>query len=74
VGKLNEAGIPARHGFKPMTWQTEFKNCRRSDGEMLSWTMAHEIVYLPLLPALAKTEHDREQLATRSFEILSSGF
>lgn len=70
VERLNADGIPARHGFKPMTWQTEFKNCRRNDGVMKSWERAHEIIYLPLNPAMGKTEFDREQLAVRAFKIV----
>lgn len=52
VSKLREAGIEARCGFKPMTWQEEFKAQAAPYEAPPSEAAkaAHEVFYLPLTP------------------------
>lgn len=47
VKKLQEAGIAARHAFKPMTSQSEFSACELHGGET-AYKLSQEVVYLPL--------------------------
>lgn len=50
VGALNDRGIAARHGFKPMHEQLEFGGwCRKVGGEKAS-RLGSEVIYLPLIP------------------------
>lgn len=51
VAALRAAGVEARHGFKPMTWQPEF--FVEADRQPKGWESdraASEIVYIPLTP------------------------
>ena len=50
VTNLNAAGIAARHGFRPMSEQPEYKDCRVVGSRNAS-RIACEVFYLPLLPA-----------------------
>jgi perosamine synthetase len=67
VHKLNQAGIPARHGFKPMTHQTEYDNFKACTNGLLhvAGLLASEIIYLPIRPGVT-TEMEVEQ----AFEII----
>ena len=64
VAALNAAGIAARHAFKPMSEQLEFKACRVV-GNGNAARLAREIIYLPLTPGQV-TEED----VKRSFQII----
>lgn len=49
VRRVNELGVAARHGFKPMRWQPEF--CRGWESTLGKWksdVASREVVYLPL--------------------------
>lgn len=50
VKTLQGVGVPARHAFKPMHAQTEFRNSRvvGNVGEVLA--ASREVIYLPLTP------------------------
>ena len=50
VTNLNAAGIAARHGFRPMSEQPEYRYCRVI-GKRNASRIASEVFYLPLLPA-----------------------
>jgi len=78
VRELNRMGIAARHGFKPMSRQEEYKNCKRVVGfkEMWSsvsgWTgmskadnASREVIYLPIQPGVTT-----EAYCKRAFEFL----
>lgn len=54
VRGLRERCIEARHGFKLMSWQEEFKNCRVVGGGNAA-KAASEVIYLPLSPDLTVT-------------------
>lgn len=69
VRALRAEGIEARHGFKPMSWQRQFKGCRVVSGVEAGWATradeaATEVVSLPLHPALTA---DR---VGRAFEVM----
>lgn len=49
VAALKAVGIQARHGFKPMHMQPEFKNCKYI-GKGNSVKCSNETLYLPLKP------------------------
>lgn len=66
VRTLREAGIQARHGFKPMHAQTEFKDCRRVGGENAE-RASREVIYLPVAPG-STTRADAE----RAFALIRS--
>lgn len=66
VRKLRANGIEARHGFKPMHAQGEFKGCRRVDGENAE-RASREVIYLPVNPGVTKRED-----AERAFDIVRS--
>ena len=51
VKALLEKGIPARHGFKPMSEQEEYKTCRVI-GSGNAKRLASEVVYLPVQPGV----------------------
>jgi perosamine synthetase len=63
VRALQAAGIAARHGFKPMFSQEEYKGCRYV-GAGNSVRLSREVLYLPLLPDVT-----REQ-AARAFAVV----
>lgn len=77
VRALNEDGIAARHGFKPMSQQDEYRGkCRMVNGGRslpgevphtysLSCIAAQEVIYLPIQPGVT-TEAD----CRRAFEII----
>ena len=64
VRALNEAGIAARHGFKPMHTQEEYKGCRAVGGEN-ALKASLEVLYLPANPGI--TEAD----CRRAFDVLT---
>lgn len=47
IKELNRRGVTARHAFKPMTWQSEFKDCRLVDDDGCAARLSHELIYLP---------------------------
>ncbi len=55
VTALKEKGIAARHGFRPLHQQPEYKGCRYV-GTGNSIKMSEETLYLPLTPGLVTTE------------------
>lgn len=55
VRGLQSIGIAARHCFKPMSSQLEFKACRTLTRGM-AHTRAQEVVYLPLTPGSVREE------------------
>lgn len=64
VRQLNRASIAARHGFKPMSSQKEFRGCRRLKGDSAALA-AREVIYLPVNPGT-----DAERTAERAFDVL----
>ena len=64
VRALNESGIAARHGFKPMHAQEEYKNCKRIGGEQAE-KAAREVFYLLIRPG-----ETTWQDVQRAFEII----
>ena len=68
VKALNEAGIAARHGFKPATEQEEYRGYRRVPGSAATYRagrLAREVIYLPVQPGRT-TEGD----CRRAFEVI----
>lgn len=64
---LNADGISARHCFKPMSWQEEFRDTI-VDVKLLPWkaaTAAIQVVYLPIIPKETTTEK-----IAKSFEVI----
>jgi len=62
VKGLNGMGVAARQGFKPMSWQPEFKGCRVvGTGEAAR--AAYEVLYMPLDPGLGVTQAVRAMTA-----------
>lgn len=49
VAALQKEGILARHGFKPMSCQLEYRECRKVGGAN-ALVASREVVYLPLTP------------------------
>lgn len=64
VHSLQANGIAARYGFKPMSQQEEFKNCRVI-GNGNAARMASEVFYLPVQPGITT-----EGQAERSFDLI----
>lgn len=57
VRRLNEQGISARFGFKPMSIQPEYRECRLiTGGESQAQRIAPEIMYLPITPLITHEE------------------
>lgn len=56
VKALQEAGIAARCGFKPMSSQEEFKNCRRIGDAKVASRMSREVIALPIQPGVTTRE------------------
>lgn len=72
VKALNDAGIKARHGFKPMSNQLEYCRCRKvlslgEDGLSEAERASQEVIYLPLTPGEVT-----EETAAKAFEIIAS--
>lgn len=61
VQTLNAEGIAARHGFKPLSQQAEYRGCRVV-GNGVAERMAREVIYLPVQPTM--TEEDVRQTWT----------
>lgn len=55
VQKLNAVGIAARHSFKPISKQQEYRRCRAIGGKVAE-KASKEIVYLPLTPGTVTPE------------------
>lgn len=55
VKELNRRGIAARHGFKPMSCQDEYRN---SHGyrHLNAWRFGHEVIYLPVDPGYTEAD------------------
>lgn len=66
IEALHSAGIGARHCFRPMSEQEEFKGCRLV-GNGNAARLSKTIIYLPLTPGLV-TEGQVEQ----AFEVIKS--
>lgn len=64
VRALQEAGIEARHAFKPMHLQEEYRHCRRVGGEVAE-RAAREVIYLPAKPGAVT-----EGTARLAFDVL----
>lgn len=79
VSTLNDLGVPARHGFKPMVQQEEYISsqppARRTmwsaptGKESNAARLASEILYLPLTPGKVTKE-----MLTLAFEVLTTAF
>jgi perosamine synthetase len=65
VRSLQDAGVAARFGFKPMSQQEEFRSCRVI-GNGNAARLASEVIYLPVVPG--RTTNADVQLA---FEIIA---
>ena len=64
VNRLNEVGIQARQGFKPMTWQVEYQqNIAFGNGN--AERAAREVFYLPLTPGSINEDRIKQ-----AFEII----
>ena len=50
VRRLNDAGIAARHAFKPLSSQPEYREARYV-GTRRAYALAREVIYLPLMGA-----------------------
>lgn len=50
VKALQESGVAARYGFKPMSWQPEFVKCRYVADFRYSERLASQVIYLPCDP------------------------
>lgn len=64
VTELRAEGIEARHGFKPMHEQEEYRGCQRVGGEQADMA-SREVVYLPISPGKTTREDCR-----RAFEVI----
>lgn len=78
IYRLQKVGIAARHGFKPMSMQEEYRRCQVMSKNPESTVGFHsagteaakasrEILYLPIAPGVTT-----ESAASRSFEIIRS--
>jgi dTDP-4-amino-4,6-dideoxygalactose transaminase len=65
---FEEAGVNARQGFKPMTWQNEYRTCRTCGATQESERAATEVIYLPLDPTLF--DMARLGMAEKAFEVI----
>jgi perosamine synthetase len=65
VIELQANGIAARHAFKPMSNQTEFRHCRLVASSQVhnALRLSREVIYLPLTP-------DMPQKADKAFELI----
>jgi perosamine synthetase len=55
--ELNRSSITARHGFQPMSWQEEFKKCRRTHSSPpVAARASMEVFYLGINPLWATEE------------------
>jgi dTDP-4-amino-4,6-dideoxygalactose transaminase len=70
VRSLNEAGVGARHGFKPLSQQPEYRPLRRGTGPVAD-RASGEVIYLPInpggSPGLPATTDERVETA---FDVL----
>jgi len=66
VRRLNREGIAARHGFKPISDQIEYKH-HPYFGSVEDWSrkLANEVIYLPLTPRAVTPE-----TAGRAFDVI----
>lgn len=68
VAAVQAAGIPMRHGFKPMSLQQEYRGCRQiTSGISRAVIASSQVVYLPIRPGV----DDRES-ARLAFETIRS--
>lgn len=63
LSALREEGVQARHGFKPMTMQPEYRDGSRRGSS--AWKMASEVFYLPLHP-----RQTTEEVIDRAFRTI----
>lgn len=66
VSALKAVGIQARHGFKPMHLQEEYRHCRVIGGDAAE-KAAREVIYLPVVPGYTTQESCR-----KAFEVIKS--
>lgn len=64
VRALQVAGIAARHGFKPMSQQDEYRSCRVIGGEIAEQA-SREVIYLPATPGTVTANTPR-----RAFDLM----
>lgn len=64
VAALKSAGVQARHGFKPMSEQEEYRECRKIGGENAA-QLSREVLYLPVVPGSTT-----EAMARHAFSVL----
>jgi dTDP-4-amino-4,6-dideoxygalactose transaminase len=60
VSELNRQDIAARHGFKPMSSQLEYK--RRYD-HLNAYRLSREVIYLPVNTAMTKADVEKNVAA-----------
>lgn len=68
VKELNKRGIAARHCFKPMTIQDEFRGCQSMSRNALR--LSQEVLYLPVLTSM--TEWDVDRVVESLLEVVQS--
>ena len=56
VNVLNDKGVAARHGFKPMSSQTEYNWPRLAAANKNAYELAPQVMYLPLTETLTEAE------------------
>ncbi len=59
IARLNQEGIAARHGFRPMSTQEEYKNCRLVQRNNVARSISQEIMYLPVNENMTEVEVKR---------------
>lgn len=64
VKTLREHEVEARHAFKPMSVQEEYRGCRLV-GNRNAWRLAREVFYLPISPGATTEEEVR-----RAFDLI----
>ncbi len=70
VKELNEAGIAARHAFKPLHLQQEYRRCAYHGGDRCT-VLSREVIYLPLGEDVAAKERSGEYSpAVIAFEVI----
>lgn len=55
VKTLNDGGVAARHGFKPMSMQAEYASGVRPYYDLVAYQMSREVVYLPVSPLMTES-------------------
>lgn len=69
VVSLKAKGIQARHAFKPMSYQEEFRECRLVKSDIhRALAASREVIYLPIVPG-----HSSREIAKLAFETIQDG-